>query len=40
MALASGGAFGIWHQGDMKNEMEKVKKMFNNISLQDLIIRI
>ncbi len=25
MALASGGAYGIWHQGDMKKEMEKVK---------------
>ena len=25
MALASGGAYGIWHQGNMKAEMEKVK---------------
>ena len=27
MALASGGAYGIWHQGDMKKEMEKVKNL-------------
>jgi len=25
MALASGGAYGIWHHGNMKGEMEKVK---------------
>jgi phage/plasmid-like protein (TIGR03299 family) len=27
MALASGGAFSIWHQGDMKKEMEKAKDL-------------
>jgi phage/plasmid-like protein (TIGR03299 family) len=27
MALASGGAYGIWHQGNMKAEMDKVKEL-------------
>lgn len=27
MALASGGAYGIWHQGNIKDEMEKIKDL-------------